>query len=328
MSRQRRKLKISIVALMIALTIGAIAATAAEGEWEWQLEHQQLSGLTTSEAISGTGGVFTLATTLLGVKTSVSCESMELTSSKVIPEGKGASTLKLSKCHVVEPAGCTVTEPINLKSNTEIFTLTTSTKLFNRYTPSETKFATLKISGCLFAGEYGIEGSFGGEFEGGEERVKEPITFSPKISEESKTNLTVAGKAATLEGKFEMAAAGPFAGKQIGGSPVTSKPANAVSFKKTKKGNSELMTITHTVVANKDVKFKAVTIAGGAGVFSPDKDTCSGNQYKKGESCIITVKFAPTAAVKYEAYETTPWETADGEDFGLKIHKLIGEGEN
>jgi hypothetical protein len=321
----RRKLKISITVLLLALAVGAIGVPTAAAEWEWQLEEQQLAGLTESETISGPGGTFTLATTIGGVSASVRCEKEELTSSTITPEGKGASTLQLSQgCQVVGKPTCVVTEPINLKSTTEVFTA--GTKLYNRYSPAETKFATVKISGCIFSGEYAVEGTFAGEFEAGEERANEPITFSPKIGEEAGTKLTVGGNAATLEGKLEMAASGAYQGQKVAAVPLQSDPMSGPVFPGTKVGKSDTKTITHTVIGKKNVKFGTVQIVGSAGILSIESDTCSKNEFKPTETCKITVKFAPKEAKEYKATVVTPWETADGIDFGLRLHRMNALG--
>ncbi|HET7445788.1 MAG TPA: hypothetical protein VFJ57_14135 [Solirubrobacterales bacterium] len=314
MNQRQRRTRLSIAAFLVALTVTAVGAAVAAAEWEWQLEELQLSGLGSSETISGSGGTFKLATTIAGAKVTISCEKAELSSSTITPEGKGASTLKLSTgCKASGPPGCKVTEPISLNSSTEV--ITSGTQIFNRYSPVESKFATVKIESCAIAGEFPVAGTFAGEIEPGE-RVSQPLTFSPAIAEQAGTSLTFAGKAATLEGKYEMAASGPSAGQDVAPSPLKADPVVFLDFKGTKVGNSDTLPVTLTVISKENVKFATVQIVGSAGILTKSADTCSGNEFKKDATCTVTIKFAPTAAVKYTATVLYPWETASGKAHG------------
>lgn len=302
-----------------ALFVGEGEAPAPP-EWEWHVEGQQLASVTESETIKGSGGAVTLATTIGESSASISCESAELTSATITPEGKGGSTIALSKgCQVVGQPTCAVAEPISLKANTEPLTSASTSQLFNRYVPAESKFATVKISGCGFAGEYAVEGSFAGEFEAGEERIEEPIIFTPKIEEEAGTSLKFGGKAATLEGKIAIAASGAFAGQKVAASPIATSPRFGPLFGKgVEVGKSETKIITHKVLAKKGapgVKFGTVSIIGSAGVLSIEKEDCSGKTKAPGETCTITVKFAPKAKEVYKASILTPFESPDGKRF-------------
>jgi hypothetical protein len=191
----------------------------------------------------------------------------------------------------------------------------------------KTKFATVKIELCARAGEYALEGRFAGEMEHGE-RVKQPVAFSPRISEEAGTKLTFGAKTATVEGKFEQALAGENSGQRAGEAPLVSDPpVFLVSKNKTKVGNSQRLTITHTVRGKQNVKFGQATIVGSAGVITIFADTCSKNEFAPTESCTTTVQVAPLEAKKYEASLLTPWETKDGTDFGGRANLIEGWGE-
>lgn len=303
-----------------ALFIGEEEVTPSE--WEWHLEGQELLGQAESETIKGTGGAFTLATTIGESKVSISCESAELTNATIAPGGKGTSTVKLSKgCQVVGQPTCVVAEPINLKASTEPLASASSSQLFNRYVPAESKFATVSITVCGFAGEYAVEGSFAGEFEAGEERIEEPIIFSPKLEEEAATSLKFGGKAATLEGEFAIAASGAQAGQKVEPGPILSKPAERPLFPNgVKVGKSETKTLTHLVIGKKGgpgVKFGKVSIVGSAGILSIEKEDCSSAALKPGDTCTITVKFEPKAAIVYKAVVVAPFESEDGKRIGF-----------
>lgn len=301
--------------------------TSSAAEWEWNLESFELIDQTESETISGTGGTFTLATTIGESSVTISCESVELTNATITPEGKGASTVSLSGCQVVGQPTCTVSGPINLKASTDSLTSSVSSQLFNRYVPAESKFATVKISVCKFAGEYAVEGSFAGEFEGGEERVEEPIAFSPKIGEAAGTSLKFGGKTATVAGSITIAASGAFAGQDVAPTPLDTDPPVSTDFGGVNMGKSKTMSVTHTVLGKKEeVKFGTVQIVGGAGVFSIDKEDCGGKTKKPTETCTITVKFTPAAKVGYMGVVVTPWETMKGDRFGVRSHRLAGTG--
>jgi hypothetical protein len=324
MNQQHRRFGLLIAPLLVALAVMAVGAAVADAEWEWQLEEKQLSGLGESETISGSGGAFKLATTIGESSVSISCEKVELSSGSIKPEGKGASTLKLSTgCKVVEQPTCKVTEPISFKANTEV--ITSGTKIFNRYSPIEGKFATMKIEGCKFAGEYAVEGTFAGKIEP-EERVSQPIAFSPKIGEEAGTKLTFGGKTATLEGKYELAASGPNVGQKVAPAPLKSDPAVFLTFKGTKAGKFDTMTVTNTILGKENVKFATVQIVGSAGILSIDSDKCSKNEFKPTETCVVTIKFAPTVAGKYTATVLYPWETASGTDHGGRVTAITATG--
>jgi hypothetical protein len=297
---------------------------AALPEWDWQLESRQLVDLAESETLSGSGGAFTLATTIGESSASLKCESSELSSGTIAVGGKGTSTLKLSSgCQVVGQPTCTVAQPISLKAKTEA--LGSGSHQYNRYSPVESKFATVTISGCKFAGEYAVEGTFAGEFELGE-RVKEPVAFSEKIGSEAGTSLKFGGKAATLAGGFSIAASGAFAGQVVGPDALKSKPFGPLAFNPTKEKTSASLPITYTVLSKESIKFGTLSIVGGAGVFTPEKEDCSGKTKKQGESCTVTVKFEPTAAQAYGGLVSVPWEYASGVGAEVRIKDLFGVG--
>lgn len=313
-----------------SLVVAEEGAGITPSEWEWHLEGLQLWVQAESETIKGAGGAFTLATTIGETKVSISCESAELTNATITPGGKGASTVKLSKgCQVVGQPTCVVAEPINLKANTDPLTSSTTSQLFNRYMPAESKFATVGISVCGFAGEYAVEGSFAGEFKAGEERVEEPVIFSPKLEEEAGTNLKFGGKAATLEGEFAIAAQGGLGGQKIAPGTVIARPLPPLFPKGVKANTSETKTITYEVLGKKGspgIKYGNLSVVGSAGVLSLEKEDCSGNTKKPTETCTITIKVAPKNAIRYAAEVIGPLESADGLRTGFANYSLDEKG--
>jgi hypothetical protein len=320
MGPERSKFKIVGMTILIALTLSLVPAAVAQAEFEWNVEGQPLSVLGGEEEVEGSGGPFSLE--LESGEVSFDCEE-QTTSGSITEGGNGVVTLQFTEC-VTNLPSCKITKPITANTKAEILELNGGTYVVFKPV-SGTKFATLVISGCLFAGEYTIEGTVAAE-PGGEE-VEYPLTFSRAISEAAETELTLL-ETVYLEGPSELELAGPQKAKKVAAAPISALPIT-IKYPKIKSGETgkDIATIKN-LHKTANLKYGLAQITGGAGAFSKETDECSNKEKGPGVECNIVVKFAPTKAKEeYGGLLILPWEDATGDPYGFVYVFLQGETE-
>ena len=165
------------IALGAVLAIGALLASSAfaspvtnKAQWV-NSAGETISGNSVTCANSGAGNL-QLGFTFLGSPGLIEAEQVSsigalITNTEVegVHMATASGKLKFTGLTVVKPEGCTV-EPIetvaltaNLKMDSE-----NSSKAYVEFKPaSGTKFVTMKVRGCAFEGNYGINGVLYGE---------------------------------------------------------------------------------------------------------------------------------------------------------------------
>ncbi|HEY0392121.1 MAG TPA: RHS repeat-associated core domain-containing protein [Solirubrobacterales bacterium] len=194
-----RKLKTPalIATLTVALGIAALYAAPAPAA-VWTIEGKTLTELgLKEESVASTAAPFTIEVPKLLLK--VECE-VEKGSGKIISPSSDEATMELSKCKVVEPKTCAVSEPIVIKAKTEL--LKKAGIVYDVLKPLMGEvFGTLilKNETCALPKELKLTGSTAGQL-GLEEIAKQPLKFSKAIAEAAATSMLAGASPAYFAG--------------------------------------------------------------------------------------------------------------------------------
>jgi hypothetical protein len=149
--------------------------------------------------ITTEGGLFTIGSTVAGVKLTVDC-TKEAGSGWIENPTSGngidLETLEFKECTLTKPEGqhCTVTNPIKAKANTELESLEEQVWDLFKPDPSTEPFAKVTLSGCAteaFDGTFSITGKTAALIE----QTTSTLKFGKTMDE-----LKLGGSSATLEG--------------------------------------------------------------------------------------------------------------------------------
>jgi hypothetical protein len=145
------------------------------------------------------GGLFTISSTVAGIKLTADCSKEKGTGWIENPtsgNGIDLETLEFKECIVSKPEGqhCAVTEPVTAKVSTELQNL--EEKVWDLFSPDPAgeSFTKLTLSGCaseVLDGTYSITGKTAALIE----QTTSTLKFGKAFSE-----LKLAGSSATLEG--------------------------------------------------------------------------------------------------------------------------------
>ena len=144
----------------------------------------------------------------------VECE--EKGSGKIISPSTDEATMELSKCKVVEPKTCTVSEPIVFKAKTEL--VKKAGIVYDLLGTKEAELGVLKFlkgGECPLPAELKFKGTTAGQL-GSEEAVKSPLKFSKAIAETAGTSMLAGIQTAFFNGTSNRELSGAVKGAKWG----------------------------------------------------------------------------------------------------------------
>lgn len=195
-----RRASTLVLAVLAMLSFGAVWASGAQA-LGWSTGGSYVLGGTSSESVEGSGGPFSIESTMLGEPLQIGCSSAS-SSGSIVAGGTGSSTISLSGCAVTAPAKCSV-GPIALEANTELTEAEGS--VYEKFVPaSGNTFFEAELSGAecpLNENIIQLHGAFAGSAPGAK-HVNRRLTFSDAINSAAGVELHIGKNTpATMSGE-------------------------------------------------------------------------------------------------------------------------------
>src|SRR6188472_668449 len=213
MSHRRSTIAFSLLLLASAFVIVALCASAASAA-VWTIEGKTMTELALKEeSVTSAAAPITIEVPKLLLK--IECEA-EKGSGKIISTSTDEATMELSKCKVVEPKTCAVSEAITIKAKTEL--IKKGGIVYDVLKPLTGEvFATLLLKNetCALPKELKLTGSTAGQL-GLEEVAKQPLKFSKAIAEAAGTSMLAGTSPAFVVGTSNRELSGVHKGAKWG----------------------------------------------------------------------------------------------------------------
>jgi hypothetical protein len=141
------------LATLMVLVLGSLLAcqSASAVELIWKVNGSKLEAGKTKEFTAKRAKNYILNGTASSVPVEIECETQTSEGGLITGgfPGTDQATLNLSKCKVLKPAKCTVTEPIPVAAATELVENTAKTKILDLFKPKNgVTFSTVVIKGA------------------------------------------------------------------------------------------------------------------------------------------------------------------------------------